>query len=57
MTITLHWWYVPVLFFLIPLVYTAFRRPTGDWDFRLDIIAIATFCWAFALAFTLGKLF
>lgn len=57
MTITLYWWYVPLAFVLIPLIYGTFRKPASNWwDFELDTIAIALFCWAFAIAFTIARL-
>jgi len=53
-TITLAWWLVPLVLFLLPFGYLALReRETGWLPNLLDPI-IFIVCWAAALAFLGG---
>ena len=57
MTITIHWWYFPIILFTLPFVYSAIRGSQGDYDFQLDTMIIFAACWFFAIGITLGALF
>jgi hypothetical protein len=56
MTVTLHWWYLPLALFLVHVVYANFRRePSNWWDMQLDTIFLATMCWAAAVGLLIGR--
>ena len=54
MTITLHWWVVPVLLFVASFFYFSIRKSGGQWDFMVDAIIVLVGCWAATLAFLVG---
>ena len=59
MTITLHWWYVSIALFVIPIIYNMLRTPDygpfGDWN--LDGLMWIVVCWVSCFFFTIAKLF
>ena len=57
MTITIHWWYFPIILFILPFAYGTIRGSAGDYDFMIDIIIVFAVCWFLAIGLTLGKLF
>jgi hypothetical protein len=57
MTITLHWWSVPLVLFLIPIFYAASYKRTGDYDFMLGPMLVFAICWPSAIAIVVTKLF
>jgi hypothetical protein len=58
-TITLHWWYVPIALVVLAFVLPMLLPRARDWDFVTPIVGLAIFigCLAMAAAFALGHLF
>lgn len=60
MTITLHWWLLPLAILLVGTIigYVIASR-AGDYDFMTPTIGfgIIAISWATAIALTVGKLF
>jgi len=54
LTLMLYWWYLPIVLFLIPIVYCMFRGNQGAYDFGLDLIFIFGTCWSGALFTLIG---
>ena len=54
---TLHWWFIPIILFLSPVVYAFFRPDQGGYDFQIDTMIILFACWAGAIGVLLGKIF
>ena len=54
--VTLHWWYISILLFCIPIIYATFRKPGGDYDFQTDTLLVFAICWPSCIFFTLAKL-
>lgn len=57
MIITLYWWYIPIILFIAPFIYTALRKPQGDYDFQFDVILCFLGCWCALLFFFIGRYF
>lgn len=57
MIITLYWWYIPIILFIAPFIYTALRKPRGDYDFQFDVILCFLGCWCALLFFFIGRYF
>jgi len=59
MTITLHWWYVPIVLVIAAFVGPMLLPAPRDYDFFTPLVGAAIFigCLAMALMFTLGRLF
>lgn len=57
MTITLHWWWIPVTLVVLGWIIGARFKSTGDYDFFTPFIGLAIFlgCLIAAVAFTIGK--
>jgi len=55
-TITLYWWYGPIILFLIPIIYGYFYKPSGCFDFGLGPLFVLTGCWPSAIIWVLVKL-
>jgi len=52
MTITLHWWYLPIALFLLPFLWLLIRRPddSGMWgDMYLDVMLVGMISWISAI--------
>jgi hypothetical protein len=59
MTITIHWWYFPIILFLLPIVYYSFKDIDGGY-FGGGYIApmfITFMCWIFAIGLLIGHFF
>lgn len=59
MTVTLQWWYLPVLLVVAAFGLPALLRSQGDYDFGTPLIQLAIFgaCIAGAIGVTVGYLF
>ena len=59
MTITLHWWYVPIVLAVLGISIPALLRDRGDYDFFTPMLQVAIFgvCMSGALFFTVAKVF
>lgn len=59
MTITLAWWWIPVVLFIIPFVAIALMPKAGDYDSATPLFGLmwVVGCWGSAIAFTVAKLF
>ena len=55
-SVTVNWWYLPVLLFLIPFIYNYFRAPGGSYDFGFDVVGVGLVCWCLALGILFGRL-
>lgn len=57
MTITLHWWYLPLLLVALGIGIPALLRDKGDYDFLTPMLKVAIFgvCMSGALFFTIAK--
>lgn len=49
MTITITWWMVALFLVAVPFVYSYFRKPGGQYDMGIDLMAITLPCWTAAL--------
>lgn len=56
MTITITWWVVAIVFFVIPFVYCYCRDYGGDYDMGIDIMMVTLPCWAISGTITVMKL-
>ena len=56
-TLKLYWWYLPIALFLIPFIYSKFRKSSGSFDLQIDTMLICAVCWFSAIGILLGKLF
>jgi len=43
MTITLHWWYLPIVLAILGVIIGSRFRSTGDYDFVTPILGLAIF--------------
>lgn len=41
MTITLHWWLIPIILVVFAIIGLAAAKPTSDWDVVTPLLAIA----------------
>jgi len=42
-TVTIHWWYLPLLFVVAALFVPYFFRERGDYDFGTPLLGLAVF--------------
>ena len=55
MTLTLHWWMLPVALFLLPFIWEAIRRDEGGYfDMHLDTLTLLFVGWAAAVGIIIG---
>ena len=45
LTISFFWWYIPLVLFIIPVIYSFFRKPEGQYDFMIDVMILFAACW------------
>lgn len=57
-SITLHWWYLPLILFIIPIIYITFSKDPGGY-FGIDFIRpiVLGICWSIALGILIGHFF
>lgn len=55
-TITITWWMICIVLFLIPFIYAFFRKPGGQWDFEVDLLIVLVLCWMLSIGILVGKL-
>lgn len=44
MTITLHWWVLPLLLLAVGIAVPAMLKTHGDWDMVTPLLRLAIFC-------------
>ena len=56
MTLTIYWWYLPILLFIVPIIITQFIEKSGDYDFVTPLLCLATYgiCWMGSLGIIIG---
>jgi len=57
MTLTIQWWYFPIILFIAPFIYMLFRKSQGDYDFQIDTMIILGISWGIAVGIIIGALF
>ena len=45
-SLTWHWWYTAIAFFLIPLIYASGRSSGGPYDMMVDVLVLMCVCWS-----------
>lgn len=56
-SIPLFWWYIPIILFLIPIIYEVFRESGGYIDFDPLGMVLLPLCWGSALSVCATKFF
>jgi len=55
--VVFHWWYLPILCFIIPLICIWIRRRYGVYDITLRLFLWYIVLWVFGVSFIIGYLF
>lgn len=54
MTITLHWWYAPIVLFIVPIAYAMLRKSSYTYDLQIDTMLLLAVCWFLGIGIMLG---
>lgn len=58
MTLTISWWWLPIVLIIAPIVWIVIKRPaSGDYGGDIMEVLIVAMCWFLAIGIMLGKFF